>query len=156
MPITWKSLASSHMASIRLAGQKHWTLSTRPNPRLLASREFPRDFFFSNMGFSEFVQKIFSPHYSAISRPNPACFMLLKERCALGEKQRGFEKKKKRIAESDFKLRWHRMAWTLADNCKFTLYVPIIAILDIWKTTLFYEGESVVYDGFKYVWPVKS
>ena len=30
-----------------------------------------------------------------------------------------------------------------------TLYVPIIAILDIWKTTLFYEGESVVYDGFK-------
>ena len=31
-----------------------------------------------------------------------------------------------------------------------TLYVPIIAILDIWKTTLFYEGESVVYDGFKY------
>ena len=37
-----------------------------------------------------------------------------------------------------------------------TLYVPIIAILDIWKTTLFYEGESVVYDGFKYVWPVKG
>ena len=37
-----------------------------------------------------------------------------------------------------------------------TLYVPIIAILDIWKTTLFYEGESVVYDEFKYVWPVKG
>ena len=37
-----------------------------------------------------------------------------------------------------------------------TLYVPIIAILGIWKTTLFYEGESVVYDGFKYVWPVKG
>ena len=37
-----------------------------------------------------------------------------------------------------------------------TLYVPIIAILDIWKTTLFYEGESVVYDGLKYVWPVKG
>ena len=37
-----------------------------------------------------------------------------------------------------------------------TLYVPIIAILDIWKTTLLYEGESVVYDGFKYVWPVKG
>ena len=37
-----------------------------------------------------------------------------------------------------------------------TLYVPIIAILDIRKTTLFYEGESVVYDGFKYVWPVKG
>ena len=32
----------------------------------------------------------------------------------------------------------------------------VIAILDIWKTTLFYEGESVVYDGFKYVWPVKG
>ena len=32
----------------------------------------------------------------------------------------------------------------------------IIAILDIWKTTLFYEGESVVYDGFKYVWPIKG
>ena len=29
-------------------------------------------------------------------------------------------------------------------------------MLDIWKTTLFYEGESVVYDGFKYVWPVKG
>ena len=32
-----------------------------------------------------------------------------------------------------------------------TFCVPIIAIitaiLDIWKTTLFYEGESVVYDG---------
>ena len=38
----------------------------------------------------------------------------------------------------------------------FTLYVPIIAMLGIWKTTLFYEGESVVYDGFKYVWPVKG
>ena len=37
-----------------------------------------------------------------------------------------------------------------------TLYVPIIAILNIWKTTLFNEGESVVYDGFKYVWPVKG
>ena len=37
-----------------------------------------------------------------------------------------------------------------------TLYVPIIAILDIWKTTLFNEGESVVYDGFKYVWLVKG
>ena len=37
-----------------------------------------------------------------------------------------------------------------------TLYVPIIAILDIWKTTQFNEGESVVYDGFKYVWPVKG
>ena len=37
-----------------------------------------------------------------------------------------------------------------------TLYMPIIAILDKWKTTLFYEGESVVYDGFKYVWPVKG
>ena len=37
-----------------------------------------------------------------------------------------------------------------------TLYVPIIAILDIWKTTLFYEGKSVVYDGFKYAWPVKG
>ena len=39
---------------------------------------------------------------------------------------------------------------------RLTLYVPIIAILDIWKTTLLYEGESVVYDGFKYVWPVKG
>ena len=39
---------------------------------------------------------------------------------------------------------------------KISLYVPIIAILDIWQTTLFYEGESVVYDGFKYVWPVKG
>ena len=39
---------------------------------------------------------------------------------------------------------------------RLTLYVPIIAILDIWKTALFYEGESVVYDGFKYVWPVKG
>ena len=37
-----------------------------------------------------------------------------------------------------------------------TLYVPIIAILDIWKTTLFNEGKSVVYDGFKCVWPVKG
>ena len=37
-----------------------------------------------------------------------------------------------------------------------TIYVPIIAILDIWKTTLLYEGESVVYDGFKYVWPAKG
>ena len=37
-----------------------------------------------------------------------------------------------------------------------TLYMPIIAILDIWKTTLFYEGESVVYDRFKYVWPIKG
>ena len=37
-----------------------------------------------------------------------------------------------------------------------TLYVPITTILDIWKTTLFYEGESVVYDGLKYVWPVKG
>ena len=37
-----------------------------------------------------------------------------------------------------------------------TLHVPIIAILDIWKTTRVYEGESVVYDGFKYVWPVKG
>ena len=37
-----------------------------------------------------------------------------------------------------------------------TLYVPMIAILDLWKTTFFYEGESVVYDGFKYVWPVKG
>ena len=37
-----------------------------------------------------------------------------------------------------------------------TLYVPIISIFDMWKTTLFYEGESVVYDGFKYVWPVKG
>ena len=43
-----------------------------------------------------------------------------------------------------------------SDIALLTLYVPIIAILDIWKTTLFYEGESVVYDGFKYVWPVKS
>ena len=42
-------------------------------------------------------------------------------------------------------------------NFSLTLYVPIIAILDIWKTTLFfYEGESVVHDGFKYVWPVKG
>ena len=35
------------------------------------------------------------------------------------------------------------------------VFFYVIAILDIWKTTLFYEGESVVYDGFKYVWPVK-
>ena len=34
--------------------------------------------------------------------------------------------------------------------------VAIIAILEIGKTTLFYEGKSVVYDGFKYVWPVKG
>ena len=39
---------------------------------------------------------------------------------------------------------------------EISLYVPIIAILDIWKTTLFYVGESAVYDGFKYVWPVKG
>ena len=39
---------------------------------------------------------------------------------------------------------------------QLTLYVSIIAILDIWKTTLFYEGESVVYDGFKYEWPIKG
>ena len=41
-------------------------------------------------------------------------------------------------------------------NFFLTLYVPIIAILDIWKTTRVDEGESVVYDGFKYVWPVKG
>ena len=45
---------------------------------------------------------------------------------------------------------------TLAGRESLTLYVPIISILDIWEATLFYEGESVVYDGFKYVWPVKG
>ena len=44
----------------------------------------------------------------------------------------------------------------LEESLGLTLYVPIIAILDIWKTTFFYEGESVVYDEFKYVWPVKG
>ena len=46
-------------------------------------------------------------------------------------------------------------SFSLVGN-QLTLYVPIIAILDIWKTTRVYEGESVVYDGFKYVWPVKG
>ena len=54
--------------------------------------------------------------------------------------------------------RLSRKKANFVDNRKLllTLYVPIIAILDIWKTTLFYEGESVVYDGFKYVWPIKG
>ena len=37
-----------------------------------------------------------------------------------------------------------------------TLYVPIIAMLDIWKTTRVSEGESAVYDGFKSEWLVKG
>ena len=44
--------------------------------------------------------------------------------------------------------------WSSADE--LTLYVPIIAILDIWKPPFFYEGESVVYGGFKYVKYVKG
>ena len=52
---------------------------------------------------------------------------------------------------STFKI---RIAWLW--HYELTLYVPIIAILDIWKTTRVNEGESVVYDGFKYVWPVKG
>ena len=51
---------------------------------------------------------------------------------------------------------WNGPKLHKSDVLSLTLYVPIIAILDIWKTTLFYEGESVVYDGFKFVWPVKG